>query len=119
MKAGTRLESLLDDGAVADRLLESLGMSWDEGLRRVAVLIAKVDQRRQEARIGALVGGLAVAETLAPDKRGGPFLVRAADGELEIGAGKAARKAAMLQHDAPLTARCGWRGPNGSPRAAF
>ncbi len=37
MKAGTWLESLLDDGAVADRLVESLGMSWDEGLRRVSV----------------------------------------------------------------------------------
>ncbi|MEP7161749.1 MAG: hypothetical protein ABI746_11705 [Dermatophilaceae bacterium] len=37
MAAEARLESLLDDGGVADRLVESLGMSWDEGVRRISV----------------------------------------------------------------------------------
>ena len=53
-------------------------------------------------RLGAAIRGFAIAKAFAPDQRRCALLVGAADGELEIGAGKAARKAAVLQHVAPL-----------------
>ena len=45
---------------------------------------------------------IAIAKAFAPDQRRGALVIGAADGELEIGAGKAAGKAAVLQHVAPL-----------------
>lgn len=35
--AEQRLQPLIDDGDLADQLVESLGMTWDEGLRRISV----------------------------------------------------------------------------------
>jgi len=62
-------------------------------------LIAKVfPQRPDEPFVGAFVGGLAVWIAFAGLLFGGPVLVGAADGELEIGAGEPTRKAAMLDH---------------------